>query len=94
MHYEVLPTADMGKGNDGEDADTSKAVRPLAVAIEASQAAEPSSFRHATGRAEDLLEVPPRRLSICIDGGGTKCAVALDDGHGNIVRGEAGSCNL
>ena len=38
-------------------------------------------------------ELPKGNLSVCIDGGGTKCAVAVADEAGNTVRGEAGACN-
>jgi N-acetylmuramic acid 6-phosphate etherase len=38
--------------------------------------------------------IRPRKLAVCIDGGGTKCAVAVADEDGNIGRGEAGACNL
>ena len=37
---------------------------------------------------------PKRKLAVCIDGGGSKCAVALSDEAGNIGRGESGPCNV
>jgi N-acetylmuramic acid 6-phosphate etherase len=35
-----------------------------------------------------------RRFTLCIDGGGTKCAAAIADGSGSISHGIAGACNL
>ncbi|KAJ5346295.1 hypothetical protein N7541_008777 [Penicillium brevicompactum] len=35
-----------------------------------------------------------RQFSLCIDGGGTKCAAAVIDSAGAIYRGSAGPCNL
>lgn len=35
-----------------------------------------------------------RKLVLCIDGGGTKCAAVVADAAGNMSRGYAGPCNL
>lgn len=34
------------------------------------------------------------QLALCIDGGGSKCAVAVGDASGHIGRAEGGPCNL
>jgi N-acetylmuramic acid 6-phosphate etherase len=36
----------------------------------------------------------PERLVLCIDGGGTKCAVAVANEAWEIGKGEAGPCNV
>jgi N-acetylmuramic acid 6-phosphate etherase len=35
-----------------------------------------------------------KRFTLCIDGGGTKCAAAIVDSAGNMSHGYAGPCNL
>ena len=42
-------------------------------------------------RAQNGLQ--EAKLKVCIDGGGTKCAIAITDETGKIGRGEAGACN-
>ena len=39
-------------------------------------------------------DLKPERLVLCIDGGGTKCAVAVANEAGEIGKGEAGPCNV
>jgi N-acetylmuramic acid 6-phosphate etherase len=36
----------------------------------------------------------PERLVLCINGGGTKCAVAAENEAGEIEQGESGPCNV
>ena len=36
----------------------------------------------------------PGRFVLCIDGGGTKCAIAVANEAGEIGKGEAGPCNV
>ncbi|KAI9742886.1 MAG: hypothetical protein M1818_003615 [Claussenomyces sp. TS43310] len=38
--------------------------------------------------------VKTREFNVCIDGGGTKCAVVITDRSGNMGRGQSGSCNF
>jgi N-acetylmuramic acid 6-phosphate etherase len=37
---------------------------------------------------------PTQRFSLCIDGGGTKCAAVVADGTNVVGQGSAGPCNL
>lgn len=41
-----------------------------------------------------LNEGNTKRFTLCIDGGGTKCAAASTDISGNMSHGYAGPCNL
>lgn len=64
----------------------------LSTALQTSNTAAPRSFMKVRTKAKNIP--PKRNLVVCIDGGGSKCAVAVSDDAGNIGRGEAGPCNV
>lgn len=39
-------------------------------------------------------DIISKQFTLCIDGGGTKCAAAIADGSGSTSHGYAGPCNL
>lgn len=49
-----------------------------------------------SGSGDENVERPMHSggLAVCIDGGGSKCAIVVADSAGNIGRAEGGSCNL
>jgi N-acetylmuramic acid 6-phosphate etherase len=52
----------------------------------------PDSSRNSDQNSE--VAAQNRDLVVCIDGGGSKCAVVIADCLGNTGRGEGGACNL
>ncbi|KAF8861273.1 SIS domain-containing protein [Acephala macrosclerotiorum] len=48
----------------------------------------------SNGKIKSRNSASEGKLAVCIDGGGSKRAVALSDEAGNIGRGEAGPCNV
>jgi N-acetylmuramic acid 6-phosphate etherase len=68
----------------------------LKAALKACEDEHSSKTPDSSQTCDENIERPKQSsgLAVCIDGGGSKCAIAVADSAGNIGRAEGGSCNL